>query len=130
MSTETALRDHLVKLLTSAWAHVTAEDGIAGVPPDQRGARLPSHPHTIWQLLEHLRNRVSGTGWLRTLVQRYHRPNRTPGPLMTPQGLRRSGSPHAAPWALQKLTKRPHKPMSKKRTLFRSYVDDKKKETI
>ena len=55
MSTETALRDHLVKLLTSAWAHVTAEDGIAGVPPDQRGARLPSHPHTIWQLLEHLR---------------------------------------------------------------------------
>ena len=55
MSTESALRDHLVKLLTSAWAHVTAEEGIAGVPPDRRGARLPSHPHTIWQLLEHLR---------------------------------------------------------------------------
>ncbi len=55
MSNETALRDHLVKLLTSSWAHVTAEDGITGVPPDQRGARLPSHPHTIWRLLEHLR---------------------------------------------------------------------------
>ena len=55
MTTETALREHLVKLLTSAWAHVTAEDGIAGVPPDQRGARPPNHPHTIWQLLEHLR---------------------------------------------------------------------------
>ncbi len=55
MSTESALRDHLVKLLTIAWAHVTAEEGIAGVPPDRRGARLPSHPHTIWQLLEHLR---------------------------------------------------------------------------
>ncbi len=55
MSTETALRDHLVKLLTSGWAHVTPQDGIAGVPPDQRGARPPGHPHTIWQLLEHLR---------------------------------------------------------------------------
>ena len=55
MNTETALRDHLVRLLTSPWAHVTAEDGIAGVPPDKRGTRLPDHPHTIWQLLEHLR---------------------------------------------------------------------------
>ena len=55
MNTETTLRDHLVRLLTSAWAHVTAEEGIANVPPDQRGARLPGHPHTIWQLLEHLR---------------------------------------------------------------------------
>ena len=55
MSTETALRDHLVRLLTSGWAHVTPEDGIAGVPPDQRGARPLGHPHTIWQLLEHLR---------------------------------------------------------------------------
>ncbi len=55
MTTETAVRGHLVKLLTSAWAHVTAEDGMAGVPPDKRGTRLPGHPHTIWQLLEHLR---------------------------------------------------------------------------
>jgi hypothetical protein len=55
MSTDTALRDHLVQLLTSGWAHVTLEDGIAGVPPDQRGARPPGHPHTIWRLLEHLR---------------------------------------------------------------------------
>ena len=37
------------------WAHVTPEDGITGVSPDQRGARPPGHPHTIWQLLEHLR---------------------------------------------------------------------------
>lgn len=50
-----SLRAHLVQLLTSAWAHVTVEDGIAGVPPDQRGVRAPGHPHTIWQLLEHLR---------------------------------------------------------------------------
>ena len=34
MSTDTALRDHLVKLLTTAWAHITAENGIAGVPSD------------------------------------------------------------------------------------------------
>ena len=43
MTTETALREHLVKLLTSAWAHVTAEDGIAGVPAAQRGARRIGH---------------------------------------------------------------------------------------
>ena len=55
VSTETTLRDHLVKLLTSAWAHVTAEDGIAGVPADLRGTQLPGHAHTLWQLLEHLR---------------------------------------------------------------------------
>lgn len=54
-STGVTLRAHLVKLLTSAWAHVTAEDGLAGVSPDQRGARPPGHPHTIWQLLEHIR---------------------------------------------------------------------------
>ena len=55
MSTESALRDHLVRFLRSDWAHVTAEDGLSGVPPDERGARPPGHPHTIWQLLEHLR---------------------------------------------------------------------------
>jgi hypothetical protein len=55
MSAEAVLRDHLVKLLTSPWAHVTAKEGLAGVPPDQRGSHLPGHPHTIWQLLEHVR---------------------------------------------------------------------------
>ena len=55
MSTDTALREHLVKLLTTAWAHVTVQDGLAGVPPALRGVRPPGHPHTIWQLLEHLR---------------------------------------------------------------------------
>ena len=55
MSSDASLRDHVVRLLTSAWSHVTAGDGIAGVPPDQRGARPPGHPHTIWQLVEHLR---------------------------------------------------------------------------
>ena len=55
MSNDTALRDHLVKLLTSPWAHVTAQDGMAGVRSDQRGARPANHAHSIWQLVEHLR---------------------------------------------------------------------------
>ena len=46
MSIETALRDHLVKLLTSGWAHVTPEDGIAGVPPDQREMLESAPPMT------------------------------------------------------------------------------------
>lgn len=55
MTHDEALRDHLVKLLTSGWAHMTAGEALARVPPEARGARPPSHPHTIWQLLEHLR---------------------------------------------------------------------------
>ena len=55
MSNDAALRDHLVRLLTAPWAHITAEAALDGVPAEHRGAKLPGHPHTIWQLVEHLR---------------------------------------------------------------------------
>ena len=55
MSTDGALRDHLVRLLTTPWAHVTAGAALSDVPAEHRGARAPGHAHTIWQLLEHLR---------------------------------------------------------------------------
>jgi hypothetical protein len=55
MNHDEALREHLVRLLTSRWAHVTAAEALSGVPREHRGVRLSNHPHTIWELLEHLR---------------------------------------------------------------------------
>lgn len=50
-----ALRDHVIRLLTTPWAHPTVLQAVAGLPPRLRGARAPGFPHTPWQLLEHLR---------------------------------------------------------------------------
>ena len=55
MNRDAQLRDHVVRLLTTPWAHVTAEAGLADVSPEHRSARPPGHAHTLWQLLEHLR---------------------------------------------------------------------------
>lgn len=50
-----AIRNHLVKLLTSAEAHLSFDDAVKGFAPAQRGVRPPGAAHTAWQLLEHLR---------------------------------------------------------------------------
>ncbi len=55
MSDDTALRDHLVKLLRGGAAHLDFEAAIAELPVALRGAKLPGVPHTPWRLLEHLR---------------------------------------------------------------------------
>lgn len=55
MSKDAELRDHLVRLLTAPWAHITAEAALDGIPAEHRGARLHGHVHTIWQLVEHMR---------------------------------------------------------------------------
>ena len=55
MSADAALRDHVVRLLTTDWAHVTFDDAVGNLSEGNRGVRPPSHPHTPWQLLEHLR---------------------------------------------------------------------------
>jgi hypothetical protein len=34
---------------------VEFDEAVADVPPELRGRRVPSAPHTAWQLLEHLR---------------------------------------------------------------------------
>jgi uncharacterized damage-inducible protein DinB len=49
------LRDHLLELLRGGHAHVSFDKALADLPPDLRGRKAPSLPHTIWQLLEHLR---------------------------------------------------------------------------
>lgn len=54
-SQDTSLRESLVGLLRGGHAHLDFEKAIDGIPPDLRGAHAPSLPHTLWQLLEHLR---------------------------------------------------------------------------
>jgi hypothetical protein len=55
MNENQILRDHLLELLRSRSAHLDFEKAIGGLPPELRGARAPGLPHTVWQLLEHLR---------------------------------------------------------------------------
>jgi hypothetical protein len=49
------LRDHLLELLRGGHAHANFEKALASLSPELRGRKAPNLPHTIWQLLEHLR---------------------------------------------------------------------------
>ncbi len=51
----TALRDHLVRVLDWEDAHVGFDKAVDGIPTDKRGARAGGFEHSPWQLLEHLR---------------------------------------------------------------------------
>ena len=50
-----ALREHVLNLLSGKGAHAGFDEAVADFPPELRGARAASAPHTAWQLLEHLR---------------------------------------------------------------------------
>ena len=50
-----AIRDHLVRVLEWEDAHVSFDKAVEGIPPDKRGARADSFDHSLWQLLEHIR---------------------------------------------------------------------------
>jgi hypothetical protein len=52
---ESALRDHLARLLDWRDAHATFDAAVEGLPPALRGMRPPGLPHSPWELLEHLR---------------------------------------------------------------------------
>ena len=54
MST-TALRSHLIDLLTARQAHGTFEDAVDGLSPDLRGVRPDDVPYSVWELVEHIR---------------------------------------------------------------------------
>jgi hypothetical protein len=49
------LRDHIRKLLDWSDAHVTFDAAVAGVPATHQGEPVPGFPHTLWELLEHIR---------------------------------------------------------------------------
>ena len=55
MNNDQILRDHLLELLKGGHAHASFDKAIAGLPADLRGAKASGLPHTIWQLVEHLR---------------------------------------------------------------------------
>jgi hypothetical protein len=55
MPQDQPLRDHLLELLRGGHAHLRLDKALADLPPELRGAKAPGLPHTIWQLLEHLR---------------------------------------------------------------------------
>jgi uncharacterized damage-inducible protein DinB len=50
-----ALRRHLVELLHGGSAHLTFDQALDGLPAGVRGTKPSGVPHSIWQLLEHLR---------------------------------------------------------------------------
>jgi hypothetical protein len=52
---EKALREHLRQALDSHEAHVARKKALEGVPAKYRGVRAPGAPHSLWELLEHMR---------------------------------------------------------------------------
>jgi uncharacterized damage-inducible protein DinB len=50
-----ALREQIARFLSWEDAHTGFEKVFEGVPEELRGVRPPSHPHSLWELLEHLR---------------------------------------------------------------------------
>ncbi|UCF35614.1 MAG: DinB family protein [Acidobacteriota bacterium] len=55
MDTEQILREHLLTVLDGRQAHLTFDEIVAGVACESQGARVKGSPHTLWQLLEHMR---------------------------------------------------------------------------
>ncbi len=55
MPSDSALREHLLYLLKGGGAHLSFDEVVRGVPPAAWGRRARGAPHTLWQLLEHLR---------------------------------------------------------------------------
>src|SRR5581483_6031824 len=53
--TDSAVRDHVRKLLAWKDAHAGFDKAVAGIPPEARGKRPAGAPHSPWELLEHLR---------------------------------------------------------------------------
>ncbi|HSK80827.1 MAG TPA: DinB family protein [Thermoanaerobaculia bacterium] len=55
MDKDRALRDHLLELLRCGSAHLDFDKAIADLPANLRGVRPEGSPHSVWELVEHLR---------------------------------------------------------------------------
>jgi|SRR5581483_444496 len=55
MERDQSLRDHLRKLLDWEDAHISFDRAVEGVDPKKCGEVPKGLPHSLWQLLEHLR---------------------------------------------------------------------------
>jgi DinB superfamily len=49
------LRQHVIKLLDGHEAHADWKQALAGLPAKLRGVRPDGAPHSIWDLIEHMR---------------------------------------------------------------------------
>lgn len=52
---DASLREHLAKLLDWKDAHATFDAAVEGIAPEDRGKLPEGAPHSLWQLVEHLR---------------------------------------------------------------------------
>ena len=52
---EKSLREHLANLLSGRGAHLDWKASFGGIPPKIRGVRPGGMPHSLWELLEHMR---------------------------------------------------------------------------
>src|SRR5437867_7091283 len=52
---DSALREHVLYLLRGGGAHVDFEAAVIGLPAAMLGAKPAGAPHTLWQILEHMR---------------------------------------------------------------------------
>jgi hypothetical protein len=52
---EKLLREHITNLLSGRGAHLDWKESFAGIPPKLRGVRPSGAPHSLWELLEHMR---------------------------------------------------------------------------
>lgn len=55
MDHDKALREHLLELLKGESAHISLEAAIGDFPVEHINTRVDGSPHTVWQLLEHIR---------------------------------------------------------------------------
>lgn len=50
-----SIREQVIELLRGGSAHADYESALAGVPAQLRGVRPPGSPHSLWDLMEHMR---------------------------------------------------------------------------
>lgn len=55
MSSQKSIRDLLIEQLDGRNAHVDFNQAVQGVPWRQAGIKIERAPHTIWELVEHIR---------------------------------------------------------------------------
>jgi uncharacterized damage-inducible protein DinB len=52
---DATLRGHLLRLLDWEAAHANFDRAVAGLPAESRGRRAAGLPHSVWELVEHVR---------------------------------------------------------------------------
>ena len=49
------IHQHVLNLLDFKGAHLAFDEAVRGLAPELRGKKIKGAPHTIWQLVEHMR---------------------------------------------------------------------------